>query len=233
MKRQADPLHGNLHSCLRRCDRSIHSAVSIRLNLPNVLTLIRMPLTFAIVALMYGTWQWAATLACGLFVCAAVTDWLDGKLARERNIVSDFGKFMDALVDKVLVLGVMVAILDRGLLHPVPAVVVGLMVLMVLTREFMVSGLRMMAAVRGVVMAAERGGKVKTIIQMTSLGFLLAEPMFARDLSPLSFLPLGRIAWLAHWIGVGLFFVAMWFMISSMWSYYRKYRHVLFDGPAA
>jgi CDP-diacylglycerol--glycerol-3-phosphate 3-phosphatidyltransferase len=107
------------------------------------------------------------------------------------------------------------------------------MVLMVLTREFMVSGLRMMAAVRGVVMAAERGGKVKTIIQMTSLGFLLAEPMFARDLSPLSFLPLGRIAWLAHWIGVGLFFVAMWFMISSMWSYYRKYRHVLFDGPAA
>jgi CDP-diacylglycerol--glycerol-3-phosphate 3-phosphatidyltransferase len=207
--------------------------VSIRLNLPNVLTLIRMPLTFAIVALMYGTWQWAATLACGLFVCAAVTDWLDGKLARERNIVSDFGKFMDALVDKVLVLGVMVALLDRGLLHPVPAVVVGLMVLMVLTREFMISGLRMMAAVRGVVMAAERGGKVKTIIQMLSLGFLLAEPVFARDLSSLSPWPLDRVAWLVHWIGVGLFFVAMWFMISSMWTYYRKYRHVLFDGPAA
>ena len=89
MKRQADPLHGNLHSCLRRYDRSIHSAVSIRLNLPNVLTLIRMPLTFAIVALMYGTWQWAATLACGLFVCAAVTDWLAGKLARANVLTPE------------------------------------------------------------------------------------------------------------------------------------------------
>jgi CDP-diacylglycerol--glycerol-3-phosphate 3-phosphatidyltransferase len=207
--------------------------VSIRLNLPNVLTLIRMPLTFAIVALMYGTWQWAATLACGLFVCAAVTDWLDGKLARERNIVSDFGKFMDALVDKVLVLGVMVALLDRGLLHPVPAVVVGLMVLMVLTREFMISGLRMMAAVRGVVMAAERGGKVKTIIQLTALGCLLAEPMVARDLPRISPYPLGGVAAGVHWIGLVLFLVSMWFMFSSMWFYYRKYRHVLFDEPAA
>jgi CDP-diacylglycerol--glycerol-3-phosphate 3-phosphatidyltransferase len=207
--------------------------VSIQMNLPNVLTLIRMPLTFAIVALMYGTWRWAATLACVLFVVAGATDWLDGKFARERNIVSDVGKFMDALVDKVLVLGVMVAVLDRGLLHPVPTVVVVLLVLTVLTREFMISGLRMMAATRGVVMAAERGGKVKTIIQMTSLGFLLAEPMFARDLSPLSPGPLERVASVVHWIGVGLFFVAMWFMISSMWSYYGKYRHVLFVPPRA
>ena len=76
------------------------------MNLPNVLTLVRMPLTFAIVALMYGTWPGAATLAFWLFIAAAITDWLDGKLARERNIVSDFGKFMDALADKVLVLGV-------------------------------------------------------------------------------------------------------------------------------
>lgn len=203
------------------------------MNLPNVLTLIRMPLTFAIVALMYGTWRWAATLACVLFVVAGATDWLDGKFARERNIVSDVGKFMDALVDKVLVLGVMVAVLDRGLLHPVPAVIVVLLVLTVLTREFMISGLRMMAAKRGVVMAAERGGKVKTIVQMTSLGFLLGEPMFGRDLSPLSPWPLDGVATAVHWIGFGLFFLAMWFMISSMWSYYQKYRHVLFDAPTA
>jgi CDP-diacylglycerol--glycerol-3-phosphate 3-phosphatidyltransferase len=91
----------------------------------------------------------------------------------------------------------------------------------------------MMAATRGVVMAAERGGKVKTIIQMTSLGFLLGEPMFARDLSRLSPWPLDGVAWLVHWIGLVLFFLSMWFMISSMANYYRKYRHVLFDGPAA
>jgi len=197
------------------------------MNLPNVLTLIRMPLTFAIVALMYGTWHGAATLAFWLFIAAAITDWLDGKFARERNIVSDFGKFMDALCDKVLVLGILIAILDLGYLR-LAGVIVMLLVLVVVTREFMISGLRMMAAARGVVMAAERGGKIKTIIQLTALGFLLAEPMLARDAPAISPWPLGGVTALVHWVGVALFFVSMWFMLSSMWSYYRKYRHVLF-----
>ncbi|HTX65091.1 MAG TPA: CDP-diacylglycerol--glycerol-3-phosphate 3-phosphatidyltransferase [Opitutaceae bacterium] len=197
------------------------------MNLPNVLTLIRMPLTFAIVALMYGTWRWAATLAFWLFIAAAITDWLDGKFARERNIVSDFGKFMDALCDKVLVLGILIAVLDLGYLR-LPGVIVMLLVLVVVTREFMISGLRMMAAARGVVMAAEWGGKIKTIIQLTALGFLLAEPMCARDLPGVTPWPLGGLVTLVHWVGLGLFFVSMWFMLSSMWSYYRKYRHVLF-----
>jgi len=204
-----------------------------RLNLPNVLTLIRMPLTFAIVALMYGTWPWAATLAFWLFIGAAITDWLDGKLARERNIVSDFGKFMDALTDKVLVLGVLIGVLDHDYLRPLPGVVVVLMVLLILTREFMVSGLRMMAAARGVVMAAEWGGKLKTIIQMTALGFLMAEPMFARDLPRVCPWPLAGVTAAVHWIGIALFFASIWFMLSSMWTYARKYGHVLFDQPAA
>ncbi|HTT56256.1 MAG TPA: CDP-diacylglycerol--glycerol-3-phosphate 3-phosphatidyltransferase [Opitutaceae bacterium] len=197
------------------------------MNLPNVLTLIRMPLTFAIVALMYGTWRWAASLAFWLFIVAAVTDWLDGKFARERNIVSDFGKFMDALCDKVLVLGILIAILDLGYLR-LPGVLVMLLVLVVVTREFMISGLRMMAAARGVVMAAEWGGKIKTIIQLTALGFLLAEPMLARDWAPASRWPLDGLITAVHWVGLGLFLVSMGFMLSSMWSYYRKYRHVLF-----
>jgi CDP-diacylglycerol--glycerol-3-phosphate 3-phosphatidyltransferase len=201
--------------------------VPLRLNLPNVLTLIRMPLTFAIVALMYGTWPWAATLAFWLFIAAAVTDWLDGKLARERNIVSDFGKFTDALADKVLVIGVLIALLDLDYLR-LPGVFVMLLVLVVVTREFMISGLRMMAASRGVVMAAERGGKIKTIIQLTALGFLLAEPMVARDLPRICVWPLGGVIELVHWTGLALLGVSMWFMLSSMWSYYRKYRHVLF-----
>jgi CDP-diacylglycerol--glycerol-3-phosphate 3-phosphatidyltransferase len=202
------------------------------MNLPNALTLIRMPLTFAIVALMYGTWPWAATLAFWLFIAAAITDWLDGKLARDRNIVSDFGKFMDALADKVLVIGVMVALLDLESLR-LPGAFVIMLVLMVIAREFTISGMRMMAATRGVVMAAEGGGKVKTIIQLTALGFLLAEPMVARDLPRISPVPFAGVAAGTHWIGLGLFFVSMWFMFSSMWFYYRKYRHVLFDEPAA
>ena len=202
------------------------------LNLPNVLTLIRLPLTFAIVALMYGRWPGAATLAFWLFIAAAITDWLDGKLARERNIVSDFGKFMDALADKVLVLGVMAAVLDLGCLR-LPGVLVMLMFLIMLTREFMISGLRMMAAARGVVMAAERGGKVKTIIQMTALGFLLGEPMFARDLARLWSGPTADLSEVIHWIGFTLLVASLWFVLSSMVGYLRKYRHVLFDPPAA
>ena len=202
------------------------------LNLPNVLTLIRMPLTFAIVILMYGQWAGAATLAFWLFIAAAISDWLDGKLARERNIVSDFGKFMDALADKVLVLGIMVAFLDLGYLR-LPGVVVMLMVLIMLTREFMISGLRMMAASRGVVMAAERGGKMKTLIQLHALGFLLGEPMIARDLARVWSCPTAALAEPVYWIGLILLFVSLWFMLSSMASYYRKYRHVLFDRPAA
>ena len=202
------------------------------MNLPNALTLIRMPLTFAIVALMYGDWLGAATLAFWLFIAAAITDWLDGKLARERNIVSDFGKFMDSLTDKVLVIGIMVALLDRDYLRPVPSVIVMLMVLLVVTREFMVSGLRMMAAARGVVMAAERGGKVKTIIQLTAPGFLLGQQMFARDLSRALSQPLTEVVGLVHWVGIALFILSMWFMLSSMWGYYRRYRQVLFDRPA-
>ena len=197
-----------------------------------MLTLTRMPLTFAIVALMYGRWPGAATLAFWLFIAAAVSDWLDGKLARERNIVSNFGKFMDALADKVLVLGVMAAVLDLDYLR-LPGVLVMLIFLIMLTREFMISGLRMMAAARGVVMAAERGGKVKTIIQMTALGFLLGEPMFARDLALIWPGPTADLALGIHWIALALLVAAMWFMLSSMAGYYRKYRHVLFEPPAA
>ena len=204
----------------------------LRLHLPNVLTLIRMPLTFAIVALMYGRFPWGATLAFWLFIAAAVSDWLDGKLARERNVVSDFGKFMDALADKVLVLGVMTAVLDLDYLR-LPGVLVMLMFLIMLTREFMISGLRMMAAARGVVMAAERGGKVKTIVQMTALGFLLGEPMFARDLPRVWSGPAAELAVGIHWIGLVLLIASLWFVLSSMAGYLRKYRHVLFDPPAA
>lgn len=196
------------------------------MNLPNALTLLRMPLTFAIVALMYGTWTGAATLAFWLFIAAAVSDGIDGMLARKRGTVSDFGRFMDAICDKVLVLGIMVALLDLDYFR-LPGGLVILLVLLVLTREFMVSGLRMMAAARGIVVAAERGGKVKTSFQMTALGFLLGEPMLARDLAGAwPGLP-GWLVAVVHGIGITLFFISMWYTLSSLWDYCSKYRHVI------
>ena len=68
---------------------------------------------------------------------------------------------------------------------------------------------------------------------MTALGFLLGEPMFARDFPRFCPFSLDPVVWVVHWIGIVLFFLSMWFMLSSMWTYYRKYRHVLFDLPAA
>src|SRR5690606_34576627 len=77
-----------------------------RMNLPNLLTISRVPLMFIVVALMYTHTSWAPTVAFWLFIAAALTDWLDGKIARQRGEVSSFGRFMDAVIDKVLVIGV-------------------------------------------------------------------------------------------------------------------------------
>ena len=87
------------------------------MNLPNVITLSRIPLMFVIVGLMYYTWPGAATLAFLLFIGAAVGDWYDGYLARTRGLVSNFGKLMDAMADKIMVIGIVIALVDK---HEIP-----------------------------------------------------------------------------------------------------------------
>ena len=77
----------------------------VKFTLPNVLTISRVPMMFVVVALMYSDWMWAATWAFWLFIASALTDWLDGLLARRANQVSAFGRFMDAVIDKVMVIG--------------------------------------------------------------------------------------------------------------------------------
>jgi CDP-diacylglycerol--glycerol-3-phosphate 3-phosphatidyltransferase len=104
---------------------------------------------FIIVALMFVDLPWAATLAFWLFIVAALTDWLDGKLARERGEVSAFGRFMDAVIDKVMVIGLMIALVgnaDNFMGHDVVAM---MLLLCILCREFAISGLRMAVAVEG------------------------------------------------------------------------------------
>ena len=87
----------------------------MKFTLPNVLTLSRVPMMFIVVALMYTDRQWAATWAFWLFIASALTDWLDGLLARRANQVSSFGRFMDATLDKVMVIGLMIALVnERG-----------------------------------------------------------------------------------------------------------------------
>ncbi|MDR0352943.1 MAG: CDP-diacylglycerol--glycerol-3-phosphate 3-phosphatidyltransferase [Opitutaceae bacterium] len=198
----------------------------MKINLPNLLTLSRIPSMFFIVWLMYCQWPGAATLAFAGFVATGVSDWLDGYLARHQNLVSNFGKFMDAITDKILVIGLMVAFVEKY-----DSVLFLVMVLLTLCREFLVSGMRMVAAAKGVVVAAERGGKAKTALQLVAVGFLLFVPMLEHDLA--RFLPVSLADALRvyygpiHRAGIVLFVVATVLAVNSGINYLRKYRHVL------
>jgi CDP-diacylglycerol--glycerol-3-phosphate 3-phosphatidyltransferase len=194
------------------------------MNLPNLITLSRIPTMFIIVWLMYGTWWGAATLGFWLFIAAAVGDWLDGYIARKRNLISNFGKFMDALSDKVLVLGIMVAFVERY-----DSVVFMVMVLCTLCREFLVSGMRMIAATKGIVVAAERGGKTKTIMQLIAVGFLLFVPALENDWARYLPFAIGDYGQLLHKAGMGIFVVATVLTVSSGITYARKYRRIFDD----
>jgi CDP-diacylglycerol--glycerol-3-phosphate 3-phosphatidyltransferase len=196
-----------------------------------LLTLSRVPLTFLVVALMYQSWPGAASLAFLLFVGAGVSDWLDGYIARKRKIVSNFGKFMDALTDKIFVIGLMVAFVA---IHHNPVWIV--LALVTLCREFMVSGMRMLASSKGVVVAADRGGKAKTFTQLIAIGFLLAATVIRVDIGRWAVFDPGRLEQFAgwvHWIGMVGFIAGT---VLTVWSGYRYFRNnwsLMIDEPTA
>jgi CDP-diacylglycerol--glycerol-3-phosphate 3-phosphatidyltransferase len=191
------------------------------MNLANLLTLSRIPLMFIIVALLYMDWAGAASLAFALFVVAGVTDWLDGIVARKQGLVSTFGILMDALTDKVLMLGLMIALVDLDKINI-------FLVLLILGREFMITGMRLVAATKGVVVSAERGGKQKTMTQILSIGTFLFADMVRTDLDGWVPVDLSDIGQWGDWVGMGLFILATVFTLTSGYNYFRKYRALVF-----
>lgn len=105
---------------------------------------------------------YSALWALIIFAVASYTDHLDGKIARERNMITDFGKFLDPMADKILVLSAMVCMVTNDLCSPVVLIVI-------LAREFLVSSLRLVAASQNIVIAADKSGKIKTATQMISI----------------------------------------------------------------
>jgi CDP-diacylglycerol--glycerol-3-phosphate 3-phosphatidyltransferase len=199
------------------------------MNLPNVITLSRIPLMFVIAFLMCCQWTGAATLAFVLFLAAAGGDWLDGYIARKRGLVTTFGKLMDALTDKIMVLGLVIAFVGSGefLSSPRHEIAVGV-ALVTLCREFLVTGMRMVAASKGIIVAADKGGKSKTITQLIALGFLLGAPMVARDLSQgfgHDFSPVSRVA---QGIGEYIFILGTVLAVWSGWRYIAQLKSVVF-----
>jgi CDP-diacylglycerol---glycerol-3-phosphate 3-phosphatidyltransferase len=114
------------------------------------------------------------TLALVLFCIASLTDVLDGRIARSRGIITNFGTLMDPLADKILVCSAFIALVERGRLNPAaPVTVEAWMAVVIVARELAITGLRMLAASKNVVLAAERFGKHKTVSQVTAIIALL------------------------------------------------------------
>ena len=136
------------------------------MNLPNKLTLLRICLIQVFVILMLSQVSNFFLISCVIFIIASITDFLDGKIARKYNLVTDFGKFMDPLADKLLVLSALICMIEYDL-------VAGWMVIIIVARELTVSILRAIAADNGKVIAASGGGKIKTTSQMIAIILLL------------------------------------------------------------
>lgn len=141
----------------------------MKMNLPNKLTLFRVVLIPFFVALLLtqsynSSFKW---IALAIFIIASLTDLLDGKIARKYNLVTNFGKFMDPLADKLLVCSAMICLIE---LKEIPSWVV----IIIIAREFIISGFRLVASDNGVVIAASYWGKFKTTFQMVMVILMIA-----------------------------------------------------------
>ena len=203
------------------------------MNLPNRLTLSRFFLTGAFVASMtLGwreesnwamtslSWSWGFTAGLVLFIAAAVTDYLDGQIARRRQLVTDFGALMDPVADKVLMAAAFICLIPE---HAIPAWAA----IVIISREFLITGLRLLAASKGVVLPAEKLGKHKTAWQMvTVIYFLLLLSLAELERAGLFFI---GTPWMVAWKYGGpiLIAVALVLTLYSGLGYLWRHRRLI------
>ena len=191
----------------------------------NIITLVRICLVPVFVVALITPWPtWfsiagvssttKSLIAALIFILISCTDWLDGYLARSRGEVTNFGKFMDPLADKILVCAALLALVELGVLPSWP-------MLIILAREFIVSGIRMVAADKGVVIAASWYGKAKTVTQIIAIVLFIIKDSILPVTSPNPFdNPLYVLSWLVMVVALAL-------TIISMMDYFAKARHLL------
>ena len=178
------------------------------MNLPNKLTILRVILIpFFVAALLWdgGQNQTLRYVSAAIFIVASLTDMLDGKIARKYNLVTNFGKFMDPLADKLLVCSALICLIELGQLP-------SWMVIMIISREFIISGFRLVASDNGVVIAASYWGKFKTTFQMIAVVLLI-----------LQIPPLHIVTQICVWIALIL-------TAGSLIDYIMKNHKVLTEG---
>ncbi|WP_217585545.1 CDP-diacylglycerol--glycerol-3-phosphate 3-phosphatidyltransferase [Lentibacillus saliphilus] len=190
------------------------------MNLPNKLTLSRIiliPIFIVLYSVPFGWGEWeigdtvlpiAHFSAAMLFILASTTDWIDGYYARKYNLVTNLGKFLDPLADKLLVSAALILLVESGL---APAWVV----IVILSREFAVTGLRLVAAGEGIVLAASSMGKIKTVTQIVATSALLLHNFpFSYTGIPFATIMLYIAMILTFWSGVE-YFVKNWHVMRD------------------
>ena len=194
------------------------------MNLPNQLTLGRLALTIGFLAAFFSSLPAAETIALALFVVASITDHYDGKIARRDGLITNFGILMDPLVDKILVCSAFIAFVGRDLM---PA----WMVVIIVARELSITGLRLLAASKNIVLAAEGFGKHKTVSQIVAIVAVLVQisyPQWGEWSRALFAYPLLGFPWveavaeLSKWLAV--FFTAL-----SGFIYLRRNSHLYLE----
>ncbi|MEG2882328.1 MAG: CDP-diacylglycerol--glycerol-3-phosphate 3-phosphatidyltransferase [Christensenella sp.] len=177
-------------------------------NAPNILTILRMLLIPCFIVFYFTGLPCWNIIAAIIFIVAAFIDWLDGHLARKHNQVSDFGKLWDPIADKLLVLAALLLLMDMGKVGFIA-------VLIIEARELIIGGIRSVAASKGVVIAADMSGKLKTVVQFVAIVLLLLNDW------PFTFVSIS--------IGSVLIWVSVALSIYSCIAYFVKNRKVLSD----
>lgn len=192
------------------------------MNLPNLLTILRVIMTFVAVVLLCIDIRFFALASFIIYCAAGATDWFDGYLARKYNIVTTFGKFMDALSDKIMVVSMFMALFAFNLYSwvTVPALFCAIVSI---TREFYVSGIRMLASKEGIVMAAETLGKYKAAFQMYSIGAILCAHSLDIDFGAGNSLFFN----FAFYSGIATLVISTALSILSGYSYGSRYSYLL------
>ena len=192
----------------------------VTMNLPNQLTVARLFLTAIFVAVLSSTWRFGNTAGLVLFVAAGITDYLDGEIARRRNLITDFGKLMDPLADKIMMAAAFICLIPRGAFPAWVAIII-------ISREFLITGLRLLAASKGVVLPAEKLGKHKTAWQIvTVIYFLLL--LTVEELQRADWFTIAA-RWDQIWrlVGTGLIAVTLVLTIYSGLKYVWKNRTLI------
>ena len=194
-----------------------------KMNLPNKLTVLRMTMVpIFVTVMMLSEALWASITGLILFIAASLTDMLDGKIARKHNLVTDFGKFMDPLADKFMVIGAMTVILYRSLTSPTPDPIFSRVFfwafLLVIFRELAVTSIRLVVSGSSdIVIAANMLGKIKTCTQIACVICCIAEPAILRmlgrdtDFLPVSLATAALMLVFTLWSGVNY--------LASYWKY--------------